>query len=267
MPKIIIQTKSPFLSTNKKTRFSVELQQCPLMRLVRTDTGAGEKMTSPKCAGCYAAVNMNVRPTIRKKIVNLPAHSDENLENFKLDLHILKGLQVNRLRFYSWTDFSGPSDLLYIQAVLDMGIEAQILSKTLTMPHNETSLVSLFNKKGVILSLSFNKDWTKNLPRIKELLKKHKPENVQLNYTLNVKDEEATEEMRQTFQVFHIKNNNKRSLTEEVGIPETQVCGVFDENGERCEKGGSCLSCKNCDLSFISAQKGKTAELPDRLIA
>jgi hypothetical protein len=260
-----ITTRSPYLSQNKKTGFSVELAQCPLMRLVRE--GRREKMTSPKCAGCYAAINMNVRPNVRKKITTLPAHTPENLEAFKQDLFLLKGLGVKRLRFYSWTDFSGPNDLLYIQAVLDMGIEVQILSKTLTMPHNETSLVSLFDKKGVIVSLSFNTDWLKNLPRIKALLDEHKPGNVQLNYTLNVRDEEVTDEMRETFQVFHIKNNKKRTETEKVGLPETSVCGVFDENGNRCEKGGSCLACKNCDLSYTDAMKGKTAELPDALIA
>lgn len=263
MPTLTIKTRSRYISENKKTGFSVELAQCPLMKFVKTENGG--KMTSPKCAGCYAAVNMNVRPNVRKKILSLPAHSPERLEEFKQDLFILKGLGVKRLRFYSWTDFSGPNDLVYIQAVLDMGIEAQILSKTLTMPHNETSLVSLFNKKGVILSLSFNKDWMKTLPRIKALLLKHKPRNVQLNYTLNVRNEEVTEEMDQTFQVFHIKNNNKRTETEKVGIPETKVCGVFDDKGNRCEKGGSCLACKNCDLSWFAAQRGKTAELPDVL--
>jgi len=250
---------------NGKTGFSVDFGLCPLMKIV------DKVVKSPVCKGCYAATGMNVRSSLRKKILGLPEQSKETLEAFKADLPIIKFMLeregTNRLRFYSWTDFKGPKDIEYIQAVLDIGLEAHIISKTLTQPHNFKHLKKLVNKKGVFISLSFNEDWMKFFPQVKDFIVSNKAHNIQLNYTINPLTDELTDFIRDTFQVKHLRNTNKRDAMEAVGLDEKETCAVFGKDGSRVRKGGACHACKNCDLGFLAHQKGKKGKLPDSLAA
>jgi hypothetical protein len=68
--------------------------------------------------------------------------------------------------------------------------------------------------------------------------------------------------LKQTFQVIHLKNRNKRTISGKHNIEETQVCGVFDKFGNRVEKNGHCSSCNNCNHSYIKHIKGEKAMLP-----
>jgi len=147
-------------------------------------------MQTPKCAGCYSGKNLNVRPSLRQKLLSIPIQTKENLENFKMDIHILiGGFKIKRLRFYAWSDFRGEKDFDYMDAAVKAGIEVHVISKTLTMPYNEQNLIKIFNRKGIVVSLSFNKDWLKYHQRIKELLEQYKPKNVQINFTANPETE------------------------------------------------------------------------------
>ena len=284
MARLNINFNSNFILGNKKTDFSVDIPTtirgrkipCPLMQwtkiknLPKTKAKGDpnkEILTSPTCQGCYAMTNMNVRTNLRDKILALPEPDENQLELFKKDLPVLKSLGIKRLRFFSWTDFT-PEAMPFILATANAGIEVHILSKLLGTRPNEKHLIKLFNHPNVIISLSFNKDWMNNFDRVKKLVENKRPNNVQLNYTINpVKEKIDINWLKSTFQVIHLKNNDKRRVGNEHGIPETQLCGVFDSEGNRAEKGGSCKSCNNCNLSFIAHQKGKTAKLPVALAA
>lgn len=258
---IKIDFSSRYIFGNKKTDFSVEFGTCPLMQFA-------EKITTPKCQGCYAALNLAIRASLRKKIQTLPPQTDEELDKFRKDMSIIKALGINRLRFYSWSDFRGPRDIDFVRAAVDAGLEVHILSKLLTVKKNEKHLIELFNMPGVVVSLSFNTDWMKDLDRIIALLEKHEPNNVQINYTLNPRKEKTDINwLLETFQVIHLKNDLKRKTIEDFNIPETQACGVFGRNGERVQKGGTCQSCNNCNLSYSAFKKGATAKLPEALNA
>lgn len=278
---IKIETNSPFIFGNKKTDFSVDFGTtakgrrvpCPLMKWMKPKDIPGgskakdqekEQLTSPFCKGCYAATNLNVRTQFRDKIINLPEQSPEQLEAFKADLPLIKALGVKRLRFYSWTDFTGAADLDYIFAAADAGLEVHILSKILATRPCQESLLQLFDRENVIVSLSFNKDWTNNLNRIINLLGELKPGNVQINYTINPEKEKETDLdwLKKTFQVIHLTNKGKRKIAEKHNLPETQLCGVFDSKGNRVAAGGACRSCNNCNHSFVDHQKGLVAKLP-----
>jgi hypothetical protein len=264
-----LEFNSPYILGNKKTDFSVEFGTevngrsvpCPLMvwKYGRDIPGSKtrypdrEMLTTPKCKGCYAATNMNTRTNLRDKIINLPKQTAETLEAFKKDMIILKALGIERLRFYSWTDFSGPEDLPFILAAADAGIEVHILSKMLTTKKHTKSLMELFNKNNVVISLSFNKDWKHDLDRIENILNEFEPNNVQINYTFNPRadKDENIEELKEKFQVLHLKNKQKRTVGKEFDIPDTQLCGVFDKAGKDVETNGHCGGCNNCNLSYI----------------
>jgi hypothetical protein len=284
MPRFEIQFKSPYIFGNKKTGFSVEIPffgketlPCPLMKLTRlADLPATSKaqgspdkriLTTPKCQGCYAATNLNIRTALREKILRLPVPDDFQLEAFKTDMNMLKALGAKRLRFFSFSDFT-PASLPYILACAKVGIEAHILSKMLTVHTNGESLLALFGKKNIVVSLSFNRDWLGNFEKIKRLVETKKPKNVQFNFTINPeKDNTDIDWIKANFQVIHLKNKMKRKIAEKYGIPETQTCGVFGEDGSRVPDHGSCKSCNNCNLSYMEFKRGKVAQLPERLVA
>lgn len=285
MPRFEVKFQSPYIFGNKKTGFSVEIPffgkevlPCPLMRFTRLADlpstskaeGSPDKriLTTPKCKGCYAATNLNVKTKFKEKILALPKPTPELLEQFKNDILVLKALGLKRLRFFSFSDFT-PDSLPFILAASEIGIEVHILSKMLTVHVNEESLISLFGKKNVVVSLSFNKDWLGNFERIKTLVELKKPKNVQFNFTINPekKDDADIEWVKKNFQVVHLKNKGKRKIMNKYSIPETQTCAVFGEDGSRVEAHGSCKSCNNCNLSYIDFKRGKTAKLPTKLAA
>lgn len=284
MPRFDILFQSPYIFGNKKTGFSVEIPffgketlPCPLMRFTRlADLPASSKaegspnkriLTTPKCQGCYAATNLNIRTKLKDKILALPKPDALQLEKFKADMIILKALGKKRLRFFSFSDFT-PDSLPFILACAKVGIEVHILSKMLMVHANEKSLLTLFNKKNVIISLSFNKDWLGNFERIKSLVETKKPKNIQFNFTMNPEREDINVDwVKANFQVVHLKNKGKRKIANKYGIPETQTCGVFDEQGNRVPSHGSCKACNNCNLSYIDFKRGKIANLPNSLAA
>lgn len=279
-----INFQSPYIFGNKKTGFSVEIPffgketlPCPLMQFTRLADlpstskaqGSPEKriLTSPKCKGCYATTNLNIKTLLKEKILRLPVPDDSQLKAFQADMLMLKALGTKRLRFFSFSDFT-PASLPYILACAKVGIEAHILSKMLTVHVNESSLLALFGKKNVVVSLSFNQDWLGNFERIKSLVETKKPKNVQFNFTINPEKEKLNMAwVKDNFQVIHLKNKGKRKIADKYNIPETQTCGVFAEDGSRVEAHGSCKACNNCNLSYVDFKRGKVAKLPEKLVA
>jgi hypothetical protein len=284
MPRLDFKFQSPYIFGNRKTGFSVEIPffgketlPCPLMKFVKLKDlpstskaeGSPDKLVlaSPKCKGCYAVTNLNVYTALKNKILQLPKPNASLLEKFREDMILLKAFGIKRLRFFSFSDFT-PDALPFILIAAKVGIEVHILSKMLTVSVNEKSLLTLFNQKKVVVSLSFNTDWLSNFERIKSLVELHKPKNVQFNFTLNPKiDKINLDWVKANFQVLHLKNKEKRRVADMYGIPETQTCAVFGEDGSRVEAHGSCKSCNNCNLSYIAFKKGKIAKLPALLVA
>jgi len=260
-------SRSPVWFNNKKTEIAVDFQICPLM---------GKKdnsITSPKCKGCYSANILNIYTQLRNKIENIPSKfSQSDLNDFENDLKdMLDGnlltLDDNgeyKLRFFALSDFV-PASMSFIK-IASQYLTVDILSKTLTMKHNEKYLKELINMPNVWVSLSFNKDWLSNLNRIKSLIEKTKAQNVQLNYTMNVNEENLNDPFFDQFQVFHFKNKKlgQRTVAERFNISESRTCGVYDWLGRKVKGNGSCVKCNNCHISYLDYLKGKEVSLPKR---
>ncbi|KKQ82088.1 MAG: hypothetical protein UT06_C0051G0004 [Candidatus Woesebacteria bacterium GW2011_GWA1_38_8] len=237
---------SPYFFSNSKTSgISVDFRVCPFMKRV------DGTFTSAKCKGCYSANILNVYPNLAKKVVALPAQDDTELALFEKSCKIVNDLfpSVKKLRFYSLSDFH-QGDLPYIE-VASKYFVVDIISKILTLPRNMDSLVSLTNMPNVWVSLSFNKDFKANLPRIVKYLKEQAPKNIQLNYTMNYKEENPDDPFFNIFSVLHFKNNYKRLGIEKFEkVTENRTCAVIGPDGQPVAAHGACDHCHNCHISF-----------------
>lgn len=253
---IIALLSSGYVFSNSKTDFSVDFRVCPLMTF--NENG---NYTSKVCTSCYAAVLLNVYPNVRKKVESLPPATQEKLKQFENDMKIIKTIgnsfldEVKKIRFYSLSDF-GAEDIPFIHVASKYFI-VDIISKSLVMKKNEEYLISLFNKKNVSISLSFNSLFMSRFEEIKELVIKHKANNVQFNYTMLVGEENPRHKKFEDFQVLHFRNENKRSIARKHKISEKRVCALFDRDGKRVENHGHCHNCNNCHISYLSTQKLK----------
>jgi hypothetical protein len=183
---------------------------------------------------------------------------------FEEDIKTIASLGVKRIRFYALADFSY-KDMPYIFAAAKH-ITVDIISKALILPMNESYLRELNNQKNIWISLSFNFKFNKDFDRIMTILKEIKSRNIQLNWTVNYKDEEQRNDPRlKKVQVIHVVNKDKRSALN-YGFTENRVCGMFDKDGNRVKK-GVCDACNNCHVSFLAHQRGKKASLPSILVA
>ena len=260
--------KSPYIFSNSKTSgVSVDFGICGFMNFDKNGV-----LGSKVCPGCYSATLLNIYEAAREKLVNLgkhrmglnPAQTKEDIFLFGEACKDLANLGVKKLRFYALGDFNY-KDMPYILEASKYVI-VDIISKSLALPMNEVYLRELNNKKNVWISLSFNFKFCKDFDRIIGILKEIKSHNIQLNWTINYKNEEQLNDPRlKLVQVVHVTNKDKRGALK-FGLSEKRVCGVFDKNGERTKK-GVCDSCNNCHLSFRAHQSGKSAKLPEALVA
>lgn len=261
--------KSPYFSQNDKTSgVSVDFGICGFMNFNKQGV-----LSSKICPGCYSATLLNIYGGTRRKLVangkrrasfTTPEQIAEDVRIFGEDCKNLAALGLNRLRFYAFADFSY-KDIPYILEA-SKHLTVDIISKALVLPMNEAYLRQLNNKKNVWISLSFNMKFNKEFDRIMGILNEIKSRNIQLNWTINYKNpEQATDPRLKHVQVIHVTNKDKRGAVT-FGFKETNVCGVFDKDGNRTKK-GVCDSCKNCHLSFRAHQSGKKAGLPDILVA
>jgi hypothetical protein len=267
LDKFIQSLHNPYIYSNGKTWLSVDFGVCPLMFI-----GPKGSLMSKKCPGCYSVNVINVYPSVEKKIKNAPPQTPETLDQFKKDLAIIKMRfpEIKRLRFYALADFRGASDLAYIYAAKEFFI-VDIISKALAFPHNEKYLKELLNQENIWLSLSFNKDFLKELDRVKSVIKDST--NANLNFCFSKKEYKMTPKFRDflsQFQVIHLKHDKKLSISKKLGIEIDRVCGVINEageiineNGEKKDpsRKGSCSACPNCHVSFRNKIDEKVSEL------
>lgn len=266
--KFIPLLDSGYFFSNKKTGgAAVDFRLCPLMKLVAKSPKV--KVESPKCAGCYSANVINIYKNVGNKIINLPDTKDEGqLKKFESDCAMLKAMfpAFQRLRFYALADFH-KDDIPYIKAASQY-FTVDIISKTLVQKHNEPYLRELFNLPNVWVSLSFNKDYLKGLLRIKTLLATEKPSNVNMNYTLNYRDENPDDSFFDHFQVFHLKNDDKRGgLDKFERLTNHNVCAIFGRDGEPVKAKGTCDKCNICHVSYTQYMDGQRAKPPQRAVA
>ncbi len=258
---IVQMLSSGLIFTNRKTDFCVELNICSLMKQV--NEGGKISFKTPKCKSCYAAPVLSVYTNLRDKVLSIPKEKEGLLESFKQDLQKLKALcevsdlgPLTRLRFYGLTDFA-PDNIPFILAAAEV-FTVDLISKSLAMKHNEDYLKALINHPNVWISLSFNKDFQKDLPRIEQLLLETKANNVQLNYCLHTKEENPVDPWYDRFQVIHQRDLNKWNAVSK-GVSPSRVCGLYDRNGkelEAQEKGAHCRNCSNCHRSYVEAMTG-----------
>jgi len=244
----LIGTKilSPYFFSNTKTSgISVDFRVCQFMNRVNG------VYASKTCKGCYSANIMNVYPILAKKIESLPIQDDTQLALFERSCQIVNNLfpSIKKLRFYSLSDFH-TGDLPYVEAASKYFV-VDIISKTLTLPQNFNSLVKLTNMPNVWVSLSFNKDFIAHLPKIIGYLEKQKPNNIQLNYTMNYREENPDDPFFNVFSVLHFKNKYKRLGIEKfTKVTENRICAIIGPDGKPVAAHGSCDKCHNCHISF-----------------
>lgn len=276
---VIKKVPSPFVSHNSKTVASVDFGICGLM----SKNKAG-RYTSKVCQGCYAVNLLNVYSSLRKKIESLPSPSEPGrLEEFEESMKMLKAYvaPLTRLRFYSLADFRA-DHIPYIRVAAKY-FEVDIISKALSFPQNEKHLREILTLDNVWVSLSFNRNYMQHFDRIVELVKD--ADRVTLNYTLNYNEENPdTLPFRHLISVWHLKNDRKRYILDQgefKTLEETNVCGVFDGDGNRNEwewstgnngrrvkeTKGSCHSCNNCRCSLKMLLEGQKSALPDAISA
>jgi len=255
---IINFLNSGLIFSNGKTDFCVELNICPLMTIeVVKDK---EVYKTPLCKACYAATILNIYSGLRKKIRSIPKDKTNLLKTFEEDIKLLKNLTkstklgpIKKIRFYGISDFK-KDNLPFIFAASKF-LTVDIISKTLAMKNNEESLIKLINQPKIWISLSFNKAFKDNLPRIEKLLIEHKAKNVQLNYCLNIYEEDPTDLWYNKFQVIHPTNDSKWNAVK-AGLSEKKVCGLWDRDGNKTvNKSGHCKTCNNCHISYLSTIK------------
>jgi hypothetical protein len=258
---IVQMLESGVIFTNRKTDFCIELNLCPFMKKEKRAEGKIALVT-PKCKSCYAADLLNVSRPLRQKILKIPKDKTHLIETFEKDIQTLLSLakmtelgEIKRIRFYGLTDFQ-PDNIPFIMTASKYLI-CDIISKTLLMKPNEKYLKELINKPNIWISLSFNKNFTKELKRIKSILIETNARNVQLNYCLHTKEENPNDEFYDQFQVFHLRNQDKLKVANE-GLSVTRICGLYNRDGNplaQKEKGAHCRNCSNCHVSFIESQK------------
>lgn len=276
---VVKKAPSPFIFHNSKTVVSVDFGVCGLM-----NKNKAGKYGSKVCKGCYAVNLLNVYSGLRSKIEGLPSPSEPGqLEKFEESLRMLKAYiaPLTRLRFYSFADFRA-DHMPYIRLAARY-FEIDIISKALSFPQNEGHLREILTLENVWVSLSFNRDYMMHFDRIVELVKD--ADRVTLNYTLNYTEENPdTLPFRHLISVWHLKNDRKRYTLDQgtfKTLAETNVCGVFDGDGNRNtwkrEKGnngnrvkeekGSCHACNNCRCSLKMLMAGKVSGLPEAISA
>lgn len=254
--------QSGMIFTNRKTDFCVELNFCPLMKLEKR--GDKKVFTTPKCKGCYAADMLNISKGLRNKIARIPKDKTELLEIFERDIILLLQMaritelgEIKRIRFYGLTDFH--KDNIPFIKIASKYLIVDIISKTLVMKHNEQELRELINQPNIWISLSFNKDFKKDIPRIIRLLKETNARNVQLNYCLNTHDEDISDPWFDQFQVIHQRDLDKFNAHAN-GIDKSRICGIYDRDGNELPpkaKGAHCRNCGNCHVSYLEATEKK----------
>lgn len=250
---IVKMMKSGLIFTNSKTDISIELGVCPLM--VRgTNEKGNPTYASPVCPSCYAKILLCVYPGTRNKLESIPEDKSHLMDSFIQDLQLLKILGesqlggLDRIRFYGISDFK-PNNIPFIIETSKVFV-CDIISKTLTLPTNEQYLRKLINTPNVWISLSFNKDWKNELPRIKRILLETKAKNVQLNYCLHTKEENPTDEWYDQFQVIHQRDKNNMNAVN-LGVDPSRVCCIIDRDGNPTNSHGHCKNCDKCHVSFL----------------
>jgi len=255
-----LTNKSPYFFTNAKTSgISVDFRVCKFMKK------EGNVFKSSLCHGCYSATILTVYSNLAKKIQNLPQQDSVQLELFEQtckDIHS-KYPEIKKLRFYALSDFH--SDDIDFILVAKKYFIVDIISKTLTLPNYRKDLKTLINISNVWISLSFNSQFIRHAEQIKTLLKEKNARNVQLNYTLNYKEDDPTDTKYQDFTVLHFKNKLKRKGMSLYPLPETRLCAVFDAQGNPVEGHGVCNLCNNCHLSFLDWKDGKKPSPPEKI--
>jgi hypothetical protein len=276
---VVKRVPSPFIFHNSKTIVSIDFGVCSLM-----NKNKAGKYSSKVCKGCYAANLLNIYPGLRSKMEDLPSTSEPGqLEKFEESLKMLKAYipGLNRLRFYAFADFR--ADHVPFIKMAAKYFEVDIISKALSFPQNEGHLRELLGTENVWISLSFNRDYMQHFDRIVKIVED--ADRVTLNYTLNyVEENPDTLPFRHLISVWHLKNDRKRYIIEKGEfrtLAETNVCGVFDgegnrntwgikkgKNGNRIKEGkGSCHACNNCRCSLKMLLAGKVSDLPNAISA
>jgi predicted Zn-ribbon and HTH transcriptional regulator len=253
--RIVTKLNSGMIFTNRKTDFCVEFNICPLMKLEKRENK--DVFTSPKCKSCYSTELLNISKHLRNKILNIPKEKLHLVNTFEKDIQDIIRLsstsslgETKRLRFYGLTDFQ--SDNIPFIFIASKHIIVDIISKTLSMRHNEIYLKKLINQPNIWISLSFNNKYIKELARIKEILVETKAKNVQLNYCMHTKEENIKDEFFEQFQVIHLRDQDKTKVLK-MGIPETKICGLYDREGNSLkpkQKGTHCKNCSNCHIPY-----------------
>jgi len=250
---LVSTQRSGYFFSNVKTWCSVDFGLCPLMAYSK-ETG---RLAAPVCKGCYSATNLNLRPNVRAKIEALSVNGDtlpfaQDCADFARvmppSIDHAGAYTVKRLRFYSFGDFHA-SHAPYITTASRF-FTVDVLSKTLSQPHNRTSLESLIGAPNVWVSLSFNKDYLRYLDAAREIIKE--APNIQLNYT-SQKGEVHSQAFLDQFSVHHIAAQpceDKSVRAREAGIPLDRVCGVLDRQGWSVPSGGACGGCTRCHVSY-----------------
>ena len=241
---IAAQKTSPYFFSNRKTQVSVDFRVCPLMR-----KNAKGTYDSPVCPSCYSKTILCVYTFLRNKIENLPPQNQDTLLDFDTSCRLFKEhFGWDKLRFYALSDF-GPEDMPFIERAAEY-FTVDIISKSLILPRNEKHLVRLFSMDNVWVSLSFNKENTRHLGRIQEILTVYEPERVNLNYMLKFPEENPVSPELDIFSIIHLRNEKKRTVVESTGLDESRSCGILDINGQPVEGHGHCSSCNNCHVAY-----------------
>jgi hypothetical protein len=229
---------------------------------VKTNANGNTQFSSAICKGCYAATALTCRPNVGNKLLSAPELNADSLKVFRSDLKALhaKFPEITRLRFYALSDF-GPADMPFIYAAKKY-FTVDIISKSLTFPHNEKYLRRLLNKKNIWLSLSFNAKFFKFYDRITRLIVRSN--NAQVNYALNFLKENPLDKKFDKVSVFHFFNINKRKgLDIHKGLTADRVCAVFDHDGKDVQAHGACDACNNCHVSLADRRRKISAALPN----
>lgn len=260
--KIVGMMESGLIFSNRKTDLSVELNVCPLMKLSPVGKEGKTKFTSPKCKSCYAVDLLNIYNPLRKKLMSIPKEKKPLLKTFEKDIQLAIALfpvaglgELKRIRFYGVSDFS--SDNIPFILIAAKYLTVDIISKTLAMKHNQDCLEAIINKKNVWISLSFNKTFNNDIPRIEALLKKKRAKNVQLNYCLHTNEEDPNSDYFKKFQVLHFRDKDKDKILKS-GVPAEKICGLYDRDGNSLApkaSGSHCKNCSNCHIGYVAATK------------
>lgn len=241
--------KTPNISKNRKTVWSVDFGICPLMSL--NNNGS---YISKKCPGCYSARLLNVYPDLKKKMKRIDGHYP-NISDFRDDIKKIKGTGLRFIRFYSLGDFICKKDIEYIHAAADI-MPVEMFSKTLHMKYRKY-VPLVMSHTNIHCSFSMNKNFKDEyIEKFWFFLKDNNLlKNCQINYTF-LGDEEVRH--IKYISVYHTTKHQKLDLFNLLGY--NRSCCAKDEDGNKIiEKNsgntvGSCVSCYLCKLPATNKQ-------------